>query len=300
MFFEQKNCRFVFLLFFFTFLEVGCSDQSNAMHFVTVADSEHFPWLEGLIASILKYNYTKISKIAVFDLGLRQSEVDRLKQIKFVEVYQIEDVNSEMRVKFIVRTNGRLARGWYSWKPIVFYQALKMFPSFLYLDSGVEVCAPLDAIFDEIEREGYYLFDGMHLIYPVVTDQVKQLFELNREENRWILEENCISAGIQGISRCLLDSYVAPMYQLASNIKNFEDNGSSAWGYGFARHDQSLFSILARKLQLKTHPFYCCPTKIRVGDHKIYFGGLRYFKLRKHIEKNGARLEHAKIYNLLG
>jgi len=283
-----------------TFSMIKCSVQSKGMHFVTVADSEHFPWLEGLIESILKYNYTKISKIAVFDLGLTQSEIDKLKRIKFVDVYPIEDVNPEMREKFVVRTNGRLARGWYSWKPVVFYQALKMFPSFLYLDSGIEVCAPLDAIFDEIEREGYYLFDGTHLIYPVVTNYVKQLFELNRDENQWILEENCISAGIQGMSRSLLDSYVRPMYQLTSNIKNFEDDGSAAWGYGFARHDQSLFSILARKLRLKTHPLYCCPKKIRVGDSKIYFGALKYFKLRKHIEKNEARLEHAKIHNLLG
>lgn len=270
------------------------------MYFVTVSDSEHFPWLKGLIKSILKYNYTKVSKIAVFDLGLTQLEIDSLKQINFVEVYPIEDVNSEMRKKFVVRTNGRLARGWYSWKPVVFYHALKKFPYFLYLDSGIEVVAPVDNIFDEIGRDGYYLFDSTHLIYPVVTNYVRQLFELNRDENQWILEENCISAGIQGISRSLLDSYVMPMYQLASNIKNFEDDGSALWGYGFARHDQSLFSILARKLRLKTRPLYCNPKKIRVENTKIYFGALKYFKLRKHIEKDTSRLEHAKTHKLLG
>jgi hypothetical protein len=90
------------------------------------------------------------------------------------------------------------------------------------------------------------------------------------------------------------------MYQLAAHIENFEDNGSAYWGYGFARHDQTLFSIFVRKLRLKTHPLYCCPKKIRVGSSKIYFGALKYFKLRKHIEKNATRLEHAKTHNLLG
>src|SRR5207244_2531458 len=100
--------------------------------------------------------------------------------------------------KFIVRTNGRLARGWYSWKSAVFYQALQLFPYFLYLDSGIEVVAALDGIFDEIQQKGYYLFDCPHLIYPCVTNHVRQLFELDHDENRWILEENCISSGIQG------------------------------------------------------------------------------------------------------
>lgn len=166
-----------------------------------------------------------------------------------------------MRKKFEVRTNGRLARGWYSWKPVVFYQALKLFPYFLYLDSGIEVSAPLDAIFDEIEQNGYYLFDCSHLICPVITDHVKRLFELDRNENQWILEENCISGGIQGISRSLVDSYVLPIYRLASEIRNFEDDGTATWGYGFARHDQTLFGVFARKLKLKTHVLYYNPKK---------------------------------------
>ena len=283
-----------------TFSNTICTVPSKEMYFVTVADSEHFPWLQGLIESILKYNYTKVAKIAVFDLGLLQSEIQTLKQIKFVEVYPIEDTNPDMRTKFVVRTNGRLAKGWYSWKPVVFYQALKLFPYFLYLDSGVEVVAPVDKIFDEIQQEGYYLFDCSYILYPFVTDHVKQLFELDKVENQWILEQNGISAGIQGISRSMLDSYVMPIYQLTFDIKNFQDDGTASWGYGFARHDQTLFSIFARKLNLKLHPLFCNPKKIRVGDTKIYFGALKHFKLRKHIEKNAARLEHAKKHNLLG
>lgn len=288
-------------LLIFTFLIASFyAYGSSEMYFVTVSDTEHFPWLQGLIESILKYNYVSTAHIAVFDLGLTPNQIDELNRIKTVRVYDIENANAEMRQKFEVRRSGRLARRWYSWKPAVFRQALELFPYFLYIDAGIEVMAPLDAIFDEIQKEGYYLYDCPHLIFPVVTDYVAELFKLDNPENSWILEENCISGALQGISRSLLDSYVEPMYQLASDIKNFQDDGTAAWGYGFARHDQVLFSIFVRQLGLKVHPLNCNPRKIRVGDQKIYFGVLKHFKLRKHTEKDARLLQHARIHKLLG
>ncbi len=292
---RSSQNRFVFLFF----LAISFSIQSDGMYFATASDTEHFPWLKNLIESILKYNYIKVSKIAVFDLGLAKPEIDELNEMAFVEVYGIEDVNPEMRKKFVVRTNGRLARGWYSWKPVVLYQALKMVPHFLYLDSGIEVTAPLDDIFDEIKQKGYYLYDSPQLIFPFITHRITQLLSLDHDANRWILEKKGISAGIMGISRSLLESYITPIYQLASDITNFEDDGSAPWGYGFARYEQALFSVLTRKLRLKTHPLYCIPKTIRVGDRKIYFGALKYFKLRKHVERDPARLKHAKEHKLL-
>ena len=90
------------------------------------------------------------------------------------------------------------------------------------------------------------------------------------------------------------------MKKLAADIKNFEDDGTAYWGYGFARHDQTLFSIFARKLGLKTHHLFPNPRKIRVNDRKIYFGILKHFKFRKHNERDAARLKHAETNNLLG
>ena len=284
----------------YTLLCLLFSMSANGMYFVTVSDTEHFPWLNMLIESILKYNYTQVKQIAVFDLGLTQEEVQELNQLPFVTVHNIKDTNEFMRKKFVVRTSGRLARGWYSWKPAVMHQALELFPYFLYLDSGIEVVAPLNDIFDEIKENGYYLYDATHLIWPVVTKKVIEEFNLQNIENRWILEAPAITAGIQGISRSLLESYILPIYRLSSDISYFEDDGSALWGYGFGRHDQSLFSIFVRRLKLKTHPLYCSPKKIRDGSRKIYFGALKHFKLRKHIEKDPTRLEHAKKHMLLG
>jgi hypothetical protein len=205
-----------------------------------------------------------------------------------------------MKNKFTVRPNGRLARGWYTWKPVVLYQALKMFPYVLYLDAGFEVVCSLDEIFIDIKEKGYYLFDCGHLIFPMVTKRVRDLFELDAPQNEWILEEDGISAGIQGLSRELLEPYIMPVYNLASDIRNFEDDGTALWGFGGARHDQALFSIYARKLHLKTHKIYCNPRSIRIGNSEIYFGILKYFNLRKHHEKDAVRIMYAQTHKLLG
>ena len=272
---------------------------SKSMYFATASDKEHFPWLENLIVTIKKYNYGKIKEIAVFNLGLKKYQIEQLNDMDLVNVYEIELVNSSIKEKFVVRTNGRLSRGWYSWKPVVLYQSLKMFPYVLYIDSGFEVRSALDKIFEEIDRTGYFLYDCGHLIYPMVTKKVIDLFELD-SVNSSILEEDGITGGLQGVSRKILDSYVKPIYNLAFDISNFEDDGSAPWGFGGARHDQALFSVVGRMLNLKTHKLFTNPQKIYFGDKKFYFGVSKYFKFKKHREKDPNFIMHAKKYRLLG
>ncbi len=278
-------------LIILSLLLISCSSLQSAaaskeMYFVTVSDTEHFPWLQYLIESILKHNSSNVAKIAVFDLGLTQSEIDALQSIDVVQVYPIEDINPEMRKKFVARSSGRLVRGWYSWKPVVFYQSLQMFPYFFYVDAGVELAGPSDDIFNEIQKEGYCFFesDGSPT-YPTATNHVKKLFDLDHPNNQWILQQHSISGATQGISRALLHSYVEPVYELATDIKNFEDDGSAAWGFGGARHDQTLFSIFASMLHLKAYSAS---------------SGEKYFHRRKHNENNPELIEHGKKHKLWG
>jgi len=59
-----------------------------------------------------------------------------------------------------------------------------------------------------------------------------------------------IDAGFQGVSRDMYDSYVLPIYELSKDIRNFTDDRSCPEGWGCGRHDQTLYSILARQLNL--------------------------------------------------
>lgn len=260
-----------------------CFDKP--MYFATATDTEHFPWVLILIDSIKKYHQEKDYTIAVFDLGLTESEIDTLQAVTCVTVYPVEPVNPYMTKKFKVRPSGRMARGWYSWKPVVLYQALHLFPYVLYLDAGIQVIGQLDSVFKYIVKNGYYLFESGDTIESNVTKHVKKLFELDRPKWAFILNKKGISSGIQGLSRCMLDSYVIPLYTLAHDIKNFEDDGSAPGGFGNARHDQTVSSIIARQLKLK------CTI--------LSFGLTKYFYLRKHNEQDPKLIAHAQIHHIL-
>ncbi len=253
------------------------------MYFATASDTEHYPWLLKLIDSIHRHNKSNVIKIAVFDLGLTVPEIEYLNSLPGVKVYELEETNPYIKQKYVIRPNGRMARGWYSWKPVVLYQALQLFPYVLYLDAGIEVKASLRLLFREIKMHGYFLFDGGQ-VQSMATQRVRQLYALDNPANEWILKKDGITAGIQGISRKIFNEYIVPLYELSSDIQYFEDDGTAPNGFGASRHDQALFSIRAIQLKLKTH--------------SLYSGLVKYFDLRKHNEKDALLCQHAITYNL--
>lgn len=216
------------------------------LYFVTVADEEHFPWLNILIRSIKKYNPSHEMRILVFDLGLHEDQIKQLEEDPIIAVSTLEQTNPYITQKFVVRSNGRLARGWYSWKPVAIKQAFEYFPYFLYIDAGKRITGPSDDIFHLIEEQGYFLLDVEHEIAPMTTNTAREYFNIPKDCP--FLKQNGLEAGIQGLSLKVYDEYVLPMYHLSYNIHLFEDDGTAPWGFGGARHDQTLFSIRARLL----------------------------------------------------
>lgn len=226
------------------------TEFKKPMNFVTVCDEEHFPWLLGLIKGIHKYNQGHTINIAVCDIGLKQIQKAELIRSR-IKVFSIEMVHPDLCKKFIVRPSGRLARGWYAWKPVAMYQALSIFPYFLYIDSGKRVVGPLDHIFMSILHNGYFFFEVGHTIRPMTTQYVINKFNLTTPKGQELLDLCGLEAGIQGISLHIKDDYIKPLYLLAHDLRAFEDDGTAPWGFGGARHDQTLFSIQARLLNYK-------------------------------------------------
>lgn len=216
--------------------------------FATATDTEHYAWTLNLVASIQRYHERSLEKIAIYDLGLKEEERAHLNSLASVEVYDIERANPAILEKFVVNKKGKIARGWYSWKPVAIKQAMDMFPSFFYLDSGVTVVGPMDCLFEEVNERGYFFIDCGHSIERMTTKPLIEKFKLRDPQNKLVLKQKGISAGIQGLSKRLYDSYVMPIYRLSFDIANFEDDGSCPKGFGWARHDQTLFSIQARLL----------------------------------------------------
>lgn len=224
--------------------------NSIPMYFCTAADDKHFPILLNMIGSIHLHNFYDVEKILVYDLGLSEINKTQLQNIKKVELCEVEATNPDILTDIETGPNRKI-KGLFSWKPVVIKDALDKCPYVLYLDSGTTVLKPLNDLFKHIEQNGYLLLDCGKSIRWMATKYVIDKFDLESDDNRFLLDDDLlgIDAGFQGVSRKVYDEYVLPMYELSKDIKNFEDDGTSPNGWGMARHDQTLFSIQARKLK---------------------------------------------------
>lgn len=232
--------------------------QPLPMYFATSADTQFFPCVLNLIGTLHKHHFKETSCIAVFDLGFTQEERTLLESIEKVKLCALEQTCPAMFSIFRTPAGGPYIRGWYTWKPVAIKQALDMFPYVLYIDAGISVVGSLTKLFEHIYYQGYFLIDCGHSIRWMTTKNVRNYFSLTSDNV--LLDQFGISAGFQGLSRKLYDSYVMPMYEHTFDITLFEDDGSAPNGYGYARHDQALFSIYARRLGLKV------TTALRSGE----------------------------------
>lgn len=238
----------LFLLFIFS-VSLGAAefDPKKPIYICTAADADHFNWMLSLIGSIHHFDFKALGQIAVFDLGFTQEQREELKHIQKLKVYDVELTHPDLLKHFVVRP-GRKARGWYAWKPVVIKQALDLFPYVLYVDSGVFVKNSLAPIFDHMLYNGHFFVTCFHSIKWMTPQYVIKKFDLEDPQRAFVLEDTAygLSAGIQGVTRSVYDSYVMPMYELSKDINNFIDDGTAPEGFGTARNDQTLFSIQAR------------------------------------------------------
>lgn len=226
------------------------------MYFCTAADDKHYPLLLNMIGSIHKHNFYDVENIFVYDLGLNDIHKQELKNIKKVEVLEIEKTNPDI-LKDIETGANRKVKGLFSWKPVLLKDALDRAPYVLYLDAGTTVLKPLNDLFKHISQNGYLFFDCGASIKWMTTEYLINKLNLNSDKNKWLLDNNTIGidAGFQGVSRKIYDSYILPMYEFSKDIQNFTDDGTCPDGWGTGRHDQTLFSILAKQLRfdIQTH-----------------------------------------------
>ncbi|MDR3646570.1 MAG: glycosyltransferase [Candidatus Babeliales bacterium] len=263
--------------------------------FCTASDSNYFPLLINLIGSIHATNFDNINEIAVFDLGLEAEQINHLNTMKKVRVYEIEKANPDIIKSVVVNNWGKKVPGWYSFKPVAIKQALEMFETVLWVDAGTTILKPIDHLFKYIKQEGYFIctmgdeLENNKLMHPVRWQTTKFLidkFDLNSDENVWIMDQEIIGANFIGLSRKSYNEIALPFYELAKDIRNFIDDGTTPNGFGTARHDQTVFNIIAYLAKLKiykqdytqitpidlpfddtTYPFYITWHGHYVNDH---------------------------------
>ena len=262
------------LFFIFLFFSLCAQDQ----YYCTYADARHFNLLLNLIGSIHHVDYDRLGEIMVFDLGLSKRQCEQLAKIQKVNLYDVEKINPDIIKPFISSPRGKIARGWFTWKPVVIKQALEKYPYVLCIDSGITVLKSLAPLFEYIREKGYFLISNLPIptcniesrVTKIVLNQI-----INKEDEdtrKFLLQKNTvmISAGLQGMSREMLGDYILPMNEYARKPQFFADDKTAKRGFGEARHDQTLFSILAHKLKLKIHPEGWTDLNCRDKDYRFH------------------------------
>jgi tetratricopeptide (TPR) repeat protein len=220
------------------------------MYFCSVSDERHYPLLMNLIGSIHKFHFHETVEISVYDLGLTEAQKNELISIEKVKVCEIEKTNPHI-FDLIETGPNRKVRGLFSWKPVAIKQSLDKYPYVLYLDAGTTILNPLTGLFKHIVQNGYFLADCGHSIRWMATKTV--IDRLKVEPELLADEVFGIDAGFMGVSKSVYNNFIKPVYNLCFDITNFIDDGTCPQGYGCGRHDQTLFSIQARRLNLNVY-----------------------------------------------
>lgn len=247
-----------FVVCFFPLYVCGVSLQ----YYCTAANSEYYPHLLNLIGSIHKHNFDDLGEIAVFDLGLKNQEIEQLKRIKKVSIHMVEKVHPDM-LHFFSLEGRRPVLGWFIWKPVIIKQAVEMFEHVLWVDAGATVLKNLNHLFRYIQQQGYFLItigdetyaNGAfkHGVDWQTTEFVKQKYNLYTTNNKWVLSREAVTTNVLGASRKAWDSVVFPFYELTQDLRNFQDDGTAGGGSGAGRHEQALISIMAYLSGWKVH-----------------------------------------------
>ena len=221
------------------------------MYVCTAADAKHYPLLLNLIGSLHRFHFSDIEKILVYDLGLEPAQLQELSNIKRVFVREVEKTNPDI-LNDILTNETKVVKGSFSWKPVVLKSALDECPYVLYADAGTTILKPIGNVFKHIIQNGYLLFDCGWPIKRMTTQYVIHQLDLTSESNKHILDDTSlgVDAGFQGVSRSMLKDYVLPAYEMTRDIRNFLDDKTCPEGFGFGRHDQTIYSIFAKKLNL--------------------------------------------------
>lgn len=295
----MKWC-FVFLI---------CIKVFSVEHYYCVAaDEKFYLCLENLIGSIHRYD-KNVQEIAVYDLGLSPLQIKKLNRMKYVTINKVELTNVNLLTPIVTSPTGRQVRGCFAWKHAILKQALEKFPYVLYLDASVLVLNNLDHIFSYLKEKGYFFLrlrdDSFHYLENRITHTlIEQVIDCDFLEYKALLlqsDTQMQQASVQGVSKKIYNTYVLPLYKYSKRIELYCDDGTAKLGYGQARHDQTLSSILIHvngfdmfplgkiKLQLETQlvNVYCDDGSYREFPH-IYlnrtppiYKGFKHFIQKK-------------------
>ena len=234
-------------------LTVGFLKANETIYICTGANSKYFSHLLNFIGSLHKTNFDSLKEVMVFDFGLTVREKKQLESIKKTVVCNLEKTHPDI-LKFFTLPSGHNVLGWFAWKPVALHQALQKYQHVIWMDAGTTVLGPLDDLMNHVIQNGYFLITSgdefhdnqyLHSLGWSATEFIRKKFNLAAAENSWILDQENVMGGLNGISREAYNLYLQDWYEASYDLRNFADDGTTPHGYGTGRHDQTYLSILA-------------------------------------------------------
>ena len=205
---------------------------------ITGANSIYFESLLTLISTVHKDSFELVDMIVVYDFGLDQTEINRLKSLEkimivdIVKDFQIYEGISSIKTKC------------HFLKMYTLFHSMSLSKNVLWLDAGACALRSLEPIFNVIESEDIFLVGDIHLNKNYTHKRCVEVMNATEEE----LMDNQLWSGLVGFksdgkySRIITEGW--NYSQIEGCVDGFEDNH---------RHDQSVLSILSSR--------YNCPTQ---------------------------------------
>lgn len=205
---------------------------------ITGANSIYFESLLTLISTVHKDSFELVDMIVVYDFGLDQTEINRLKSLEkimivdIVKDFQIYEGISSIKTKC------------HFLKMYTLFHSMSLSKNVLWLDAGACALKSLEPIFNVIESEDIFLVGDIHLNKNFTHKRCVEVMNATEEE----LMDNQLWSGLVGFksdgkySRIITEGW--NYSQIEGCVDGFEDNH---------RHDQSVLSILSSR--------YNCPTQ---------------------------------------
>ena len=204
---------------------------------ITGANSPYFESLLTLINSIHKDSFDLVDMIVVYDFGLDQTEINRLKSLKKVLVvnivkdFQIYETISSIKTKC------------HFLKMYTLFHSMGLSKNVLWLDAGACALKSLKPIFDVIESDNIFLVGDVHINRNFTHKKCVEIMNATEEE----LMDNQLWSGLVGFKSDGKYKHIITegwgYSQIEGCIDGFEDNH---------RHDQSVLSVLSSRYNCQT------------------------------------------------
>ncbi len=236
-----------------------CSLLSANQYFCTAAKDEHFNNLLNSIGSLHKTNFEHLKEIVVFDLGLKEDQLELLNKTEKIKVYKTNITTLDEA------------------RPFVFKQALEMFPYVLWIDPGFISLNEMNDLFNYIKQKKTFLcMLPKSKSFKNLTDDVYIIdkFNLRSPGNKWILSQNPVVTSIVGLDKSMLAEISVPYYDISNELKSYNQSILSVLAYTkclkILRTNFDKDEPVYLDIDSKTVPFYFTFDKYNSSDYKQF------------------------------